>query len=67
MVDASVGGKNGIDVGLYKNMVGIVRQPSFLLYDVDFLKSLPGHEWINGFAEIIKHASIKDASMFRQL
>ena len=67
MVDASIGGKNGIDVGLFKNMVGIIRQPSFLLYDVDFLKSLPEHEWINGFAEIIKHASIKDASMFRQL
>jgi 3-dehydroquinate synthase len=37
------------------------------LYDVDFLKSLPVHEWINGFAEIIKHACIKDAAMFRQL
>lgn len=67
MVDASIGGKNGIDVGLYKNMVGVIRQPSFLLYDVDFLKSLPDHEWINGFAEIIKHACIKDASMFREL
>jgi 3-dehydroquinate synthase len=67
MVDASIGGKNGIDVGLYKNMVGIIRQPSFLLYDVDFLKTLPDHEWINGFAEIIKHACIKDAPMFKQL
>jgi 3-dehydroquinate synthase len=67
MVDASIGGKNGIDVGLYKNMVGIIRQPSFLLYDIDFLKSLPVDEWINGFAEIIKHACIKDAVMFRQL
>lgn len=67
MVDASIGGKNGIDVGLYKNMVGIIRQPSFLLYDVDFLKTLPDHEWINGFAEIIKHACIKDLPMFKQL
>ena len=67
MVDASIGGKNGIDVGLYKNMVGVIRQPSFLLYDVAFLKTLPDHEWINGFAEIIKHACIKDASMFKQL
>lgn len=67
MVDASIGGKNGIDVGLYKNMVGIIRQPSFLLYDVSLLKTLPDHEWINGFAEIIKHACIKDAAMFRQL
>lgn len=67
MVDASIGGKNGIDVGLYKNMVGVIRQPSFLLYDVAFLKTLPDHEWVNGFAEIIKHACIKDLPMFKQL
>lgn len=67
MVDASIGGKNGIDVGMYKNMVGTIRQPSFLLYDYSFLKTLPKEEWINGFAEIIKHASIKDAALFGQL
>jgi 3-dehydroquinate synthase len=67
MVDASIGGKNGIDVGVYKNMVGIIRQPAFLLYDFSFLTSLPQTEWENGFAEIIKHACIKDAAMFRQL
>ena len=39
MVDASIGGKNGIDVGVYKNMVGIIRQPKFLLYDVSLLKT----------------------------
>ena len=67
MVDASIGGKNGIDVGVYKNMVGIIRQPSFLLYDLLFLTTLPDKEWKNGFAEIIKHAAIRDAAMFRQL
>jgi 3-dehydroquinate synthase len=67
MVDASIGGKNGIDVGVYKNMVGLIRQPAFLLFDVSFLKSLPKTEWQNGFAEIIKHACIKDAAMFRSL
>lgn len=67
MVDASIGGKNGIDVGLYKNMVGLIRQPAFLLYDFSLLKSLPKEEWINGFAEIIKHACIKDAAMFTLL
>ena len=67
MVDASIGGKNGIDVGLYKNIVGVIKQPSFLLYDFDFLKSLPQHQWENGFAEIIKHAAIKDAPMMKQL
>lgn len=67
MVDASIGGKNGVDVGVYKNLVGIIRQPAFLLFDVSLLKSLPEAEWQNGFAEIIKHAAIKDAPMFREL
>jgi 3-dehydroquinate synthase len=67
MVDASIGGKNGIDVGVYKNLIGTIRQPSFLLYDYSFLRSLPRHQWVNGFAEIIKHACIKDASLFREL
>lgn len=67
MVDASIGGKNGIDVGLYKNIVGTIRQPEFLLYDFSLLKSLPEEEWVNGFAEIIKHAAIRDAALFREL
>ena len=67
MVDASIGGKNGIDVGVYKNMVGIIRQPSFILHDMLFLNTLPQAEWENGFAEIIKHACIKDARMFAEL
>jgi len=67
MVDASIGGKNGVDVGIYKNMVGLIRQPEFLLYDYTLLKTLPKEEWVNGFAEIIKHACIKDAAMFKQL
>jgi 3-dehydroquinate synthase len=67
MVDASIGGKNGIDVGVYKNMVGIIRQPRFILHDMIFLNSLPQNEWENGFAEIIKHAAIKDAVMFKEL
>ncbi len=64
MVDAAVGGKNGVDVGLYKNLVGVINHPEFLLYDYSFLKTLPQEEWINGFAEIIKHACIKDKQMF---
>ncbi|PWT94619.1 MAG: 3-dehydroquinate synthase [Bacteroidetes bacterium] len=67
MVDASIGGKNGIDVNVYKNMVGTIRQPHFLLYDISLLKSLPESEWKNGMAEIIKHACIKDGAMFRLL
>jgi 3-dehydroquinate synthase len=67
LVDASIGGKNGIDVGVYKNMVGMIRQPGFILHDMKLLETLPKAEWENGFAEIIKHACIKDAAMFRQL
>ena len=65
MVDASIGGKNGVDVGVYKNLVGVINHPQFLLYDYSFLETLPEAEWINGFAEIIKHACIKDEKMFQ--
>ncbi len=67
MVDASIGGKNGVDVGIYKNLVGLIKQPEFLLFDYALLKTLPDHQWINGFAEVIKHACIKDAEMFAML
>ena len=67
MVDASIGGKNGIDVGNYKNMIGVIRQPGFLFYDVSLLQSLPPEEWVNGFAEVIKHAAIKDVGIFSDL
>jgi 3-dehydroquinate synthase len=64
MVDASIGGKNGVDVGVYKNLVGLIKQPEFLLFDFSMLKTLPDEQWVNGFAEIIKHACIKDADLF---
>lgn len=67
MVDAAIGGKNGIDVGVYKNMVGTILQPEFIFYDYSFLQTLPVKEWINGFAEIIKHACIRDALLFSVL
>lgn len=67
MVDASVGGKNGIDVGVYKNLVGTISQPRFILFDMSVLKSLPAEQWSNGFAEVIKHACIKDRAMFSLL
>jgi 3-dehydroquinate synthase len=67
IVDAAIGGKNGVDVGVYKNMVGNIRQPQFLLYDTSLLATLPVKEWKNGFAEIIKHSCIKDGGMFREL
>lgn len=66
-VDASIGGKNGIDFGEYKNMLGVIRQPEFLLFDYDVLNSLPATEWYNGFAEIIKYGCITDAQLFEFL
>ena len=67
MVDAAIGGKNGIDVGVYKNMIGTILQPEFIFYDYAFLETLPVKEWINGFAEVIKHACIKDELLFKVL
>lgn len=64
MVDAAIGGKNGINLGGNKNMLGTVYQPEFILYDFNFLISLSDADWSNGFAEIIKHACIADAEMF---
>ncbi len=67
MVDAAIGGKNGVDLGVYKNLVGSFRQPEFLFYDTGLLSTLPHTEWANGFAEIIKHAAIDNRAMFKQL
>lgn len=66
-VDASIGGKNGIDAGLYKNLVGLIRQPDFILFDYSFLQTLPADQWVNGFAEVIKHGCIKDRGLFELL
>lgn len=67
LCDASIGGKNGLDLGLYKNMVGAVYQPDFIFQDLSLLDTLPEAEWVNGFAEIIKHAFIADPAMIRLL
>ncbi len=63
-VDSSVGGKTGVNLPDAKNMVGCFHQPVHVVADVDTLSSLPKREWNEGFAEIIKHAAIRDASMF---
>lgn len=66
-VDASVGGKNGVNFGGYKNMVGTFNQPAFVLCDLEMLRSLPETQLQSGFAEIVKHAAIADAPMFAYL
>ncbi len=67
MTDAAVGGKNGINCGQYKNMIGTTKQPEYIVYDYSLLQTLPRQEWISGFAEIIKHACIKDENLFEEL
>jgi 3-dehydroquinate synthase len=66
-VDASVGGKNGVNFSGYKNIVGVFNQPDFVICDLDVLSTLPRGELCCGFAEIIKHGAIADRSMFEYL
>ena len=66
-VDASVGGKNGVNYKGYKNMVGTFNLPDFVICDMNLLKTLPERDVLCGFAEIIKHAAIEDADLFRYL
>jgi 3-dehydroquinate synthase len=63
-VDASVGGKNGVNFKGFKNMVGVFNQPEFVICDLDLLKTLPERELLSGFAEVVKHAIIEDRDMF---
>lgn len=63
-VDASIGGKNGVSHGKHKNLLGIIRQPQFILFDYTLPLTMPAEEWHNGFAEIIKYACIMDAELF---
>jgi 3-dehydroquinate synthase len=62
-VDSSVGGKTGVNLPDAKNMVGAFHQPAHVIADIDTLSSLPKREFNEGFAEIIKHACIRDAAM----
>ncbi len=62
-VDSSVGGKTGVNTPEGKNLLGAFHQPKLVLADVDTLLSLPDREYREGFAEIIKHAAIRDADM----
>lgn len=66
-VDASVGGKNGVNFKGYKNMVGVFNQPEFVICDLTMLTSLPEREIVCGMAEIVKHGAIADAELFSYL
>jgi 3-dehydroquinate synthase len=65
--DAGVGGKNGVNLGGHKNMVGVFNQPEFVFCDLNLLETLPEKEILCGFAEIVKHAAIADPALFTYL
>jgi 3-dehydroquinate synthase len=67
MVDASIGGKTGINTPKGKNLIGTFTQPTRVYIDVDFLETLPVEEFNNGVVELIKHAVIADKKLFDEL
>jgi 3-dehydroquinate synthase len=60
MVDASVGGKNGVDLGNLKNQIGVINVPLMVLVDSSYLETLPKNEMRSGLAEMLKHGLIFD-------
>lgn len=66
-VDAGVGGKNGVNLDGYKNMIGTFLQPEFVICDTDMLSSLPAREFRAGLAEIIKAAILTQSNLFEML
>jgi 3-dehydroquinate synthase len=66
MVDASIGGKTGVNFGGVKNSIGAFAQPIAVIVDTDTLDSLPDREFTSGFSEIIKHGIIADRTYFDQ-
>jgi 3-dehydroquinate synthase len=66
-VDSSIGGKTAVNTAAGKNLIGAWHQPALVISDVDALETLPPREFKQGFAELIKHAVIRDAEMFGRL
>ena len=67
MVDASVGGKTGVDLPQGKNLVGAFKQPTAVLADITTLHTLPKEEFAAGMAEVVKHGLINNSELFRRL
>ena len=63
-VDSSIGGKTGINTKYGKNLIGSFYQPSLVISDIDFLKTLPKKEIVCGYGEVLKHALISDKKFF---
>lgn len=66
MVDASVGGKNGVDLGNLKNQIGVINVPRMVLIDTHYLETLPQNEMRSGLAEMLKHGLIYDKSYWEK-
>lgn len=66
-VDSSVGGKTGVNLPQGKNLLGAFHQPARVIVDPDVLATLPGREYREGFAEVIKHAAIRDGAMLADI
>ena len=67
MVDASVGGKTGVDLGALKNQVGVINEGEMVGIDTSFLSTLPQNEMVSGFAEMLKHGLIYDKTYWNTL
>jgi 3-dehydroquinate synthase len=65
-VDASVGGKLGVDLNASKNMVGLIQDPAMVIIDTTYLKTLPSKQLRSGYAEVLKHGLITDANYWNQ-
>jgi len=66
MIDASIGGKNGVDLGNLKNQIGVINVPKMLLISTDFLETLSQREMRSGLAEMLKHGLIYDKNYWEQ-
>lgn len=66
MVDASVGGKTGVDLGALKNQIGVVSTPDMVLIDTQYLKTLPSNQMRSGLAEMLKHGLIRDENYWNK-
>lgn len=67
MVDASVGGKTGVDLGILKNQIGVISSGEMVLIDVEFLATLPQNHLRSGLAEMLKHGLIADKSYWETM
>ncbi|HWB03186.1 MAG TPA: 3-dehydroquinate synthase [Verrucomicrobiales bacterium] len=67
VVDSSVGGKTGINTPEGKNLIGTFHQPRRVLIDPQTLRTLPAREYNEGFAEVVKHAAIRDGAMLPEI